>query len=303
MGEKEKNIYPKVTVFIPTYNYARYLTETIDSVLSQDFEDFELIISDDCSSDNTAEICLRYVEQDSRIRFIRQDKNLGMVENWNWCMEQAKGLFLKPMLADDKFNRPYALSRMVDVMDSDPSLSLVTSARQLIDTNSNPMEVLGFGIKKNRVFAGKSVRSRCLLRDINLIGEPTAVLFRRADSRRGFDTSYKQLVDLEMWLHLLMKGRVFYFSEPLCCFRRHELQQTEVNRHGGVRHHEFWTLYIYLEGWMMRHFLFKCCYRFRKRGLVSEHLEAACCTELSGFKYICHYVVYKLINPVSKFWY
>ena len=107
---------PSVSVIIPTYNYARYLPEAVDSVLEQDFDDYELIIADDASTDNTAEVCRRYAEQDSRIRSVRHEKNLGMVENWNWCLRQARGKYVKYLLADDKFLEPYALRRMVDAL-------------------------------------------------------------------------------------------------------------------------------------------------------------------------------------------
>jgi glycosyltransferase involved in cell wall biosynthesis len=82
---------PTVSILIPTYNYARHLPAAIESVLDQDFLDFELLIADDASTDNTEEICREYEAKDSRIRFFCHAENLGMVENWNWCLQQARG--------------------------------------------------------------------------------------------------------------------------------------------------------------------------------------------------------------------
>lgn len=127
---------PAVSILIPTYNYARYLPEAIESVLAQDFTDFELIVADDCSTDNTEAVCREYERKDSRIRFVRHEKNLGMVENWNWCLQQAGGRYIKYMLADDKFLRPYALGQLVESIEKSPGISLVISARALMDTHS-----------------------------------------------------------------------------------------------------------------------------------------------------------------------
>ena len=75
-----------------------------------------------------------------------------------------------------------------------------------------------------------------------MIGEPTAVMFRRSAGIRGFAESYDQLVDLEMWCHLLCKGTLVYTSEALCSFRRHPLQRTEFNKERGIHHSEMMRL-------------------------------------------------------------
>src|ERR1017187_7004523 len=93
---------PKVSVLIPNYNHARYLPAAIESVLQQDFRDFELLISDDCSNDGSAGIIASYAAKDSRIRFQIHPANLGMVRNWNWCLAQARGEYMKFLLADDR---------------------------------------------------------------------------------------------------------------------------------------------------------------------------------------------------------
>jgi hypothetical protein len=78
--------------------------------------------------------------------------------------------------------------------------------------------------------AGHDVVVRCVREDRNLIGEPSCVLFPRRAAARGFDPALRQVVDLEMWFHLLAGGDFVYTPDPLCAFRRHAAQQTEVNR-------------------------------------------------------------------------
>jgi glycosyltransferase involved in cell wall biosynthesis len=224
-------------VLIPAYNYARFLPEAVESVLQQDFEDFELIIADDASTDDTAEVCTVYVQRDSRICFVRHEKNLGMVENWNWCLRKARGKYIKFLLADDRLERPYALTKLVDAL-RNPEVFLVASARNLMDETSritgrwNPLGVQDVSLP------GRKLILRCLDNDLNMIGEPSAVLFRAVDATRGFSSEYRQLTDLEMWFHLLQRGSLSYIAEPLCSFRRHSLQQTETNRKSGLHWYE-----------------------------------------------------------------
>jgi len=83
---------PKVSVCLDSYNYGRFLPEAIESVLAQEFDDFELIISDDCSTDNSLEIAQKYASQDRRVKILRNAANLGMVRNRNVCHARAANM-------------------------------------------------------------------------------------------------------------------------------------------------------------------------------------------------------------------
>ncbi|MBM3862250.1 MAG: glycosyltransferase family 2 protein [Verrucomicrobia bacterium] len=220
---------PKVSVLIPTYNYARYLPEAIESVLGQDYGDFEVIIADDCSMDDSAEVIRRFANRDVRIRFHRHSSNMGMVSNWNWCLSQARGDYIKYLFGDDCFNVPHALSVFVGMLDANPSATIAASARSVLDEQSRLVERWD-DLPSAGMHNGRSLIVRCLTECRNCIGEPTAVMFRRLQGKRGFDPSYRQLVDQEMWFHLLESGDLIYTHEPLCCFRRHALQQTMANK-------------------------------------------------------------------------
>jgi glycosyltransferase involved in cell wall biosynthesis len=288
---------PSVSILIPTYNYARYLPEAIDSALAQDFTDFELIIADDASSDNTEGICRAYETSDPRIRFFRHEKNLGMVENWNWCLRQARGMYIKYLLADDRFNRPHALRRLVEAM-SRPGVSLAVSARELMDEDSVITGIWNPLGRTDRVLDGAAVSVKCLERNINLIGEPSAVIFRREDAERGFDPAFRQLVDLEMWLHLLQRGNPAYLHEPLCCFRRHAGQQTAVNREAGLHLKELIRLGGYMPEHKARRMKFRWLHQLKKsRSADGAELIALLRKDFSAPAYFCSMLEYRLSRP------
>jgi len=233
---------PKISVLIPTYNYARFLPEAIESVLAQDLTDFELILSDDCSRDESAEIIRRYASQDSRIRAHLHPANLGMVPNWNWCRQQARGEYLQFLFGDDRFSSPQALGKMAAMLDQHASASMAVCARHVIDEHS---EIFDFWdhLETEGLHRGYDVGRRCLLQLQNLIGEPSVVMLRADRLKRGFDPRYRQIVDLELWCHVLQTGDLAYTKEPLCQFRRHARQQSEANSELQIGQREYTLLF------------------------------------------------------------
>lgn len=219
---------PKVSVCIPSYNCAPFLAEALDSVLNQSYTDFELLIIDDCSTDSSAEIIARYAERDARIVFLRNETNLGMVANWNRCLHEARGEYIRYLFADDLFASPACLEKMTAALDADREVSLVVSARNIIDENSHIKRVASH-FRDGMDGPGTQVIRRCLYEARNLIGEPSVVMFRKSQALRGFHPGYAQLVDLEMWFYLLEQGRFAYLGEPLSSFRDHPGQQTKAN--------------------------------------------------------------------------
>src|SRR5215469_12886182 len=93
---------PKVSILLPNRNYGRFLRENIVSVLEQDFTDFELIVSDNASTDRSLEVIRQYARGDPRIHVTAHSAELGMVAHLNWCLGQARGEYIKFVLADDK---------------------------------------------------------------------------------------------------------------------------------------------------------------------------------------------------------
>ncbi len=302
---------PKVSVLIPTYNYARYLPEAIESVLSQDITDFELIISDDGSNDGSAELLQRYATTDPRIRVQIQPVNLGMVANWNWCLQQARGEYIKFLFGDDRLSQPQTLGKMVAMLDAHESASLAVCARHLIDEHSAIFD-LWDDLGAEGLQRGYDVGRRCLLQTVNLVGEPSVVLLRASRTSRGFDPRLRQVVDLEMWCHLLETGDLVYTKEPLCQFRRHALQQTAANCALQVGQREYHLLFDrYLDHYLPpdqplsfreRKWLFMSTFRLQKDKKLHEVRPV---TELLMHKlgracYLGFWFLYRLVCPFQK---
>ncbi len=212
---------PVVSVLVPAYNYGHYLDEAIQSVLAQTFTDFELVIVDNCSPDNTKEVVGKYLH-DGRIRFYTNKKNLGAVGNFNKCLGYAQGRYLKFLCADDKF-APELLEKFVAVMDDFPAVALVSCY------------VTAFGLKSairkppysGFIAAENAVQSLVSPGVKNWLFAPTAVMFRReALTLGGFNTDLLNLIDLEFYIRVLTLGDCYIIPEPLAYIRTHEGMQT-----------------------------------------------------------------------------
>jgi len=100
---------PKVSVGMPVFNGEKFIREALDSLLAQTFTDFELIISDNASTDKTEAICRKYAIKDKRIRYVRQSKNRGGVNNFKWVLDAAVGEYFMWAACDDKWSKTYLL--------------------------------------------------------------------------------------------------------------------------------------------------------------------------------------------------
>lgn len=123
---------PRVSVGVPVYNGERYLAEALDSLLAQTFEDFEIIISDNASTDGTADIAREYAAADERIRYYRNETNLGSTRNYNQTIALARGEYFRWAAADD-LSGPEFLASCIDALDRNDDLVLAYPRTQLID--------------------------------------------------------------------------------------------------------------------------------------------------------------------------
>ena len=128
------NTVPRLSIGLPVYNGENYLAESLDALLGQSYEDFELIISDNASTDGTADICHRYGKQDSRIRYIRQPRNIGLAPNHNFVLDQARGELFKWASNDDLYARDL-LKCCVEALDEYPQFVLAHSWTAMIDSS------------------------------------------------------------------------------------------------------------------------------------------------------------------------
>jgi glycosyltransferase involved in cell wall biosynthesis len=217
---------PLVSICIPVRNGAKFIDQAVTSILGQSYQDFEVVIIDNCSIDNTVKIINEIIDRTNKIKFYKNDHNIGLIENFNACLKRASGKYIKFLCADDIL-LPNCLEEMVSAIEANDSASLVTGGRLLVNEKG---EVLAFKnySKSDSLIPGKNVINRCLF-GANYIGEPSATMFRRGVLNDGFNINFPHLVDLEMWFRILEKGDLICISKPLCAIRRHELQMTQKN--------------------------------------------------------------------------
>ena len=135
MKVKLNNGLPAVSIGMPVYNGEQYLRETLDSLLVQDFENFELIISDNASEDSTQEICLEYANRDSRIRYYRNEKNLGAAWNFNRVLQLAQYEYFM-WAAHDDLREPTFISKLLTAIQQDSRISLASCLVDHINMSS-----------------------------------------------------------------------------------------------------------------------------------------------------------------------
>ena len=149
---------PRLSIGLPVYNGEDYLAESLDALLGQSYEDFELVIADNASTDGTADICRRYGKQDSRIRYFRQPRNVGLAANRNFVIEQARGELFKEASDDDLYARDL-LRRCIDALDEYPHVVLAHSWTAAIDSASNVTQALDYPLATDSPRAPERFRS------------------------------------------------------------------------------------------------------------------------------------------------
>lgn len=244
-----------VSVLLPVFNGERYLARAIESVLQQSYENFELIIFDDFSTDQSLRIIEAFAARDSRIKHWRSAQRLGVYENFNQCLGQAQGYYIKPFAQDDLLGRD-ALKVMVRQMEAHPSVSLLCIGSQIIDIFSEPItrnniegagqgadakyvdakfsgadaKFKGLGkansayiFKPGRVVPSSEVLENCLFPLANPLGEPSSMMFKAEAQGKGFDSRLHQFADVDYWMRIVMNGDYLIVPDV----------HVEIRRHGG----------------------------------------------------------------------
>jgi len=130
---------PRVSVGMPVYNGDRFITEALDAILAQTYQDFELIVSDNASTDRTQEICQAYAAKDRRIKYYRNDRNLGCHRNYNRAFQLASGEYFRWATHDD-ICAPQSLEKCVEVLEQNPDVVLCYTKTKLIDEHGTVLE-------------------------------------------------------------------------------------------------------------------------------------------------------------------
>lgn len=239
------NPSPKVSIGLPVYNGERFLAETIESVLAQTFTDFELILSDNGSTDHTQEICLEYVLRDQRVRCVRSEVNQGASWNYRRVFELSQGKYFRWAPADDLF-APESLAECVATLDENPDAVLcypktllINEAKEVIGTydddldfrSSDPVDRFYEAIRRNRLInaiygliRSEDLRSTALMgsypgADVTLIAElslhgsfieiPRPLFLRRMHGASS--TSMTTMESVQEFFDPKKKGKLFLY--------------------------------------------------------------------------------------------
>ena len=295
----------KISVLVPVYNGERFLQECLDSILTQDCVDMEILIADDNSSDGSVNILAIHAAKDPRIRWWKNLQKLGLAGNCNCLLRAARGEYIKFIFQDDKLLSTTALDQMAQLMENHPGVALVASASCNIDEQSQILELRDYF--KKGISDGREMVVRCLEQPANLIGEPSVVLFRRTQVHQVFDEHLHQLLDVDMWFHLLEQGQFAYLKEPLCAFRKHATQQTHVNSVSGAAVHDDvilfsrWLAKPWLEQAMSRWMNFALAYTLRRQpDDLAQTMSVRLQKRLGPSWYAMFWLLWKISRPVKK---
>lgn len=206
----------KVSVIIPTYNRARLVVEAVETVLSQTFRDFELIVVDDGSTDGTVEALARFA--DPRLRVVALEHR-GMPGAWVSGLERARGEYVARLDSDDRW-LPHCLGRLVSLAERNPSAAVVYGRARAIDAAGRPQPQL---TGNPEPFPGRTLVS-ILYGDF--VPQIAALVRRTALRDFSGDESVAGAGDWDLWVQLAGRGKFMFVDDIVAEFRMHSLRST-----------------------------------------------------------------------------
>ncbi|MGE5303542.1 MAG: glycosyltransferase [Alphaproteobacteria bacterium] len=213
---------PLVSIGIPTYNGAKYLRESVESVLAQTFKDFDLVIIDDVSTDETWGIAQEYACEDCRVSAVRNSTRLGLVANFNRCVELTKGRYVCVWHQDDLM-MPHNIEQKVALLEANPQVGFVHSNVLMIDGQGRLLsEHWESDSRRDYVCTGREFFLKMIEPDKNYVCCPSVVARRECYERLGkFREELFFACDWELWMRFSLDYDVGCLGTPLIQFRRH----------------------------------------------------------------------------------
>jgi glycosyltransferase involved in cell wall biosynthesis len=235
---------------VPTYNGARHLAESLDSILAQGMSDLEVIVGDDASTDDS--VAVAEARRDPRLRVLRFDTRAGLAGNWSRTVAAARGRYVALVGQDDRLE-PFWAERLTQLLESHPDAHLAFGRRSFFE-RVYPAILEPFWSSVGTVIsAGEMVTAamrNCF--EINLVGEPSFAMFRRDHPAvgAGFDANMWQMVDWEFFTRFFADGPILHCTDRLGIYRIHAAGAS-VDSAQQRRHHEE---YHYLLGVVLERF-------------------------------------------------
>jgi GT2 family glycosyltransferase len=221
-----------VSICIPTYNRARYLAEALTSALAQAHAHFEVIVSDDASTDDTRGVVAAF--GDARIRYRSSDRRMGIAANRNRCVELARGRYIAWLDSDDVL-APDMLARQCSVLDARPDVGMVHGAFRVMDEDGRRLP--DWPLPHDHDTSTDGAEAFRELAICNFIATPTVVMRRECLERAGrFEPAIGAAsTDWDMWLRMSLRGNIAYTAEPAATIRYHERSVSAATRSNGER--------------------------------------------------------------------
>jgi glycosyltransferase involved in cell wall biosynthesis len=205
---------PLVSVLMTAYNREKYIAQAIESVLASTYSNFELIIVDDCSADNTLKIAETFQRQDARIKLFKNDMNLGDYPNRNKAASYAVGKYLKYLDSDDLIY-PHGLEIFVSAMEKYPEAALGVGSNTLQKADPFPFQIPSAEVLRNHFFETGILNTG-----------PTGVIIRReAFQKIGGFTGKRMVGDTELWFNLACHYDIVITQPSLVYWRQHDGQE------------------------------------------------------------------------------
>jgi len=212
-----------LTVCIPVYNCGNYIAETIESVLSQKTSSINVVVVDNCSTDNTKEVVSNYLSRG--IHYIKHESNIGGINNHNFCLNVADTEYLKLLSADDVL-LPGMLNRQLNLLHANPDCNMATCNYLVTDESLNV-------IKRVQNLSGKTLGKNaiaiCAAKVANLIGNPSSIMIRVSSiGINRFESKYKWYGDLRFFCSILDGSNMINSDEDGLLYRRHDSSDSNV---------------------------------------------------------------------------
>jgi glycosyltransferase involved in cell wall biosynthesis len=210
---------PMVSFVVPCYKLAHFLSDCVQSLLAQTCGDFEVLIMDDCSPDNTAEVARSF--GDSRVQYIRNESNLGNLRNYNKGIGLSRGKYVWLISADDRLRRDYVLERYLGVMESHPQVGYCFCAGVgLVEEEETSVLQSYYYGDQDTIFDGRVFLTRLL--DSHGILSPAVMVRRECYEKVSmFPLDLPHQGDMYVWCKWALRYDVAYFAEPMVNYRLH----------------------------------------------------------------------------------
>ena len=217
---------PTVTFIVPCYKFAHLLPECIHSILGQSYTDLEIIIMDDCSPDDTPQVAQSF--DDPRVRYVRNEPNLGHLKNYNKGLGLARGKYIWLISADDRLRRMDALKLYVDLLDAHPEVGYVFCPGMSLQ-DGKETELLKYTChgEKDAIFDGHRFIPMAL-RESGIVAASVMARKECYDRLGGYPLNMPHQADIYLWCKFALHYKVGYFAEPMVNYRLHSTSMMQT---------------------------------------------------------------------------